>query len=548
MKENEMVSLKYLADNYFDKYKVYIPLLQRNYKWSEETAAILAQNLWEAYVSNSEEIYTIGMLTFHHSEEADTSMQLVDGQQRIVTLTLLLKYLDPKQEYFNFEFERDSELEEFKKRKYFIKNNLDNNENTCLYTDLYRFKKNYGAIKLPLTTIDVEQINIDLIKHNITDQSIKDMNDEEISTLITKCNLGEEENGIEKIIEAIKMKSDNRSLVLKSWLLSKRISSFIGIKENISCIEIFNIINEIKRPEIIDKETLKNKEEIKKREKELECYVCLIRSKIIESKKITLKPSLYSQNYLNYILNKVEILLHITKSEPIDEFLNINKNKTRFVISDHIKANLIIDTKSDNSQVREDIVNLFNDFSRYFFSNENKDIWDLIGQGYSLEVDENRLKVLFCDRYYKNNKKGYIYNLEYEKLIYYRDIVETLKQDIIQMNYWSAYNGFNCLHQLNKINFFEVYGAKYDETILKRSLEEITFQYIIRDNDYSKLNYFLESQMYAREKSSKVYSGFPECSGHLEGEWVNTIGNIEQIEEFKRLYNNYVLKRKEEIK
>ena len=67
-----MVSFNYLIENCFNKYNVYIPLIQRNYKWNSETAAKLASDLWNAY-KNNQSTYTIGMITFYYEETYNPS-------------------------------------------------------------------------------------------------------------------------------------------------------------------------------------------------------------------------------------------------------------------------------------------------------------------------------------------------------------------------------------------------------------------------------------------------------------------------------------------
>ncbi|UJF33742.1 DUF262 domain-containing protein [Paenibacillus hexagrammi] len=104
MGNNQMVSFDYIINAYLKEYDIYIPLIQRNYKWDSGTASKLAADLWKAYL-NKQETYTAGMITLHN--ELNGKMQLIDGQQRIITLYMLLKYLKPHDEYFSFRMERD---------------------------------------------------------------------------------------------------------------------------------------------------------------------------------------------------------------------------------------------------------------------------------------------------------------------------------------------------------------------------------------------------------------------------------------------------------
>ncbi|MGN9163007.1 DUF262 domain-containing protein [Clostridium sulfidigenes] len=542
MKENEMIPLECLINNYFNKREVYIPLLQRNYKWSEEAAATLSQDLWDAYNNDKDKIYTIGMITVYDEGMDSQKVQLVDGQQRIVTLTLLLKYLDNKKQYFKFKFERDEDLEEDEKREYFIENNLKKEcDERYLYTDTIRFKKNYNAVLLPLTTVDVDRINSEVNKHNFT--AIKD---HKIIEFIKAFKLERLEDEIRDILNNVKerQKPEQINKIYKMLLLSERIYGFIGISKNIEYTKIFEILNSISHESAFyNKNILHTPKEKKERDIILRRYVYRVRERLLEIKNIYVDADEKVQDYIKYILHNVEILFHITRSKPIDEFLNINKNKTRFVISDFIKTNLIIDTKN-NLEERNNILNLFKVLAAYLYKVENNKIWNLIRKGYFLEEDENRLKVLFCDRYYQNNKKGYIYEFEYTKLLKYNLVLDRLFYDIQDLGYWNAYNSFNCLHQLKGKRFFEIFGLGYNKDSVDKDLEETIFDSILEDNNFLNLNYFLESQLCNDEIVENSYSDLP---SELEKGWGHIMKDNSVREEFEEIFNVYLTKRKNTV-
>ena len=86
MENNKMISFGNLVEKCFNEYDVYIPLLQRNYKWEKETAKKLAEDLYRAYKENKTK-YTAGMITLY--EEEDKKMQRIDVQQRMITLFII---------------------------------------------------------------------------------------------------------------------------------------------------------------------------------------------------------------------------------------------------------------------------------------------------------------------------------------------------------------------------------------------------------------------------------------------------------------------------
>ena len=186
------------------------------------------------------------MITLY--KENENKMQLIDGQQRTITLFMLLKILEPKENYFQFKFERDDGIKEDNyKREYYLSNIGEFSQKEDIYTDIRRFNDNYREMKKEMETED-------------------------------------------------------------------------------------------------------------RKEK----YTC----------------------FREYILNNLYFLIHISEVEPFDEFINLNKNKTRFVISDRIKANLIID--SNTNEKRDNILSLFKKLSGLLFLNSDKNdsVWNLISQGY----------------------------------------------------------------------------------------------------------------------------------------------------------------------
>lgn len=83
-------------------YNLNIPQYQRPYKWSNQNMQDLLSDIINA-ISDSERYrgnfkYRIGTIILHESETDKGVLEIVDGQQRIISLTLLRKYLDPNLE------------------------------------------------------------------------------------------------------------------------------------------------------------------------------------------------------------------------------------------------------------------------------------------------------------------------------------------------------------------------------------------------------------------------------------------------------------------
>lgn len=84
IKNPDIVSIKEVINSNMD-----IPIYQRPYRWQESTALVLFNDIIEAYEKNISE-YRIGTIILH---EEGKSFWIVDGQQRMTTLTLLLRAL-----------------------------------------------------------------------------------------------------------------------------------------------------------------------------------------------------------------------------------------------------------------------------------------------------------------------------------------------------------------------------------------------------------------------------------------------------------------------
>ena len=63
-----------------------IPEYQRPYKWTARNAGQLYEDIFDAY-TNNKEVYRVGTLILHHDGD---KYDIVDGQQRVITFSLLL--------------------------------------------------------------------------------------------------------------------------------------------------------------------------------------------------------------------------------------------------------------------------------------------------------------------------------------------------------------------------------------------------------------------------------------------------------------------------
>jgi len=64
----------------------YVPPYQRDYSWKEEQL----QDFWKDLCSIKDNIYYFGSMLFKTSPENKKRIEIIDGQQRLTTITILL--------------------------------------------------------------------------------------------------------------------------------------------------------------------------------------------------------------------------------------------------------------------------------------------------------------------------------------------------------------------------------------------------------------------------------------------------------------------------
>ncbi len=69
-----------------------VPIYQRNFAWEKDEITTLIQDIYDAWRKDSESVYYIGTLVSFH--KGDNVFEIIDGQQRLTTLTLIQDALD----------------------------------------------------------------------------------------------------------------------------------------------------------------------------------------------------------------------------------------------------------------------------------------------------------------------------------------------------------------------------------------------------------------------------------------------------------------------
>jgi len=91
MKLELLTNQKYLIEILAGKEQYIIPAYQRAYSWEEEQCRQLFEDLEYAFKTDPEEGYFLGSIVV--SQNSKNVQEVIDGQQRLITLTLLIKTL-----------------------------------------------------------------------------------------------------------------------------------------------------------------------------------------------------------------------------------------------------------------------------------------------------------------------------------------------------------------------------------------------------------------------------------------------------------------------
>ncbi len=120
-------------------YQFYMPSYQRAYRWGEDEVNALLNDILDFAIKekSEEEFYCLQPVVVQEYEEG---YKVIDGQQRLTTLFLIVKFLDKGRNLFSLTYETRKNSWEFLQ-------NIDNRENSGDNIDFYHFSKAHKTIK-----------------------------------------------------------------------------------------------------------------------------------------------------------------------------------------------------------------------------------------------------------------------------------------------------------------------------------------------------------------------------------------------------------------
>ncbi|WP_104640246.1 DUF262 domain-containing protein [Helicobacter suis] len=182
-----------------------IPAYQRGYRWREKEVKTLLEDITDFIEEKADEVdkyYSLQPLVVKKNEKE--VWNVIDGQQRLTTLFLIIKYLDDDDtDLFKIEYETREESFEFLQN---IKEKSQQDED--LNIDFYHFKEAYKSIK------------------NFFEGKLDEQKKEFSTTLLDKCKVLWHESQDEEIEVFVRLNSGKIPLLeaenIKALFLAKR--------------------------------------------------------------------------------------------------------------------------------------------------------------------------------------------------------------------------------------------------------------------------------------------------------------------------------------
>lgn len=138
--ENEFIEIEKLENKDF-----FIPSYQRGYRWGEREIKELLEDINDFMVKKNEDkkendFYCLQPIVVKEDKKDKSKYRVIDGQQRLTTIFLIIKYLENKN-YFKIEYETR------KKSFEFLAEIKDKYENSTDNIDFHHFSEAYKNIK-----------------------------------------------------------------------------------------------------------------------------------------------------------------------------------------------------------------------------------------------------------------------------------------------------------------------------------------------------------------------------------------------------------------
>jgi len=485
------------------EYDFFIPSYQRGYKWGEVEVKSLLEDIYE-FSQKKEGFYCLQPIVI--KKDGD-KYRVIDGQQRLTTIYIILKYLE---EARNIIFSDTTifslEYETRKNSKNFLENNLHKRDKTN--PDFYYMSEAYHTIKNWFEENKINKADFlnALLKYEVKNN--KDIannvrfiwyelsdNENEIE-VFTRLNIGKIPLSDSELIKAILLQglSDNeKSEIIAEWdyieknLQNDRFFSFLTQKnyKNTRIDFIFELLTRK-----YNKDKFENQFKEKENDKRFSFYVfdSMIKKSIGED-KLKKKQELWGEvkeyfrifeevfnnneyyHYVGYLTNigvDIEEIINLFKTHKKDKFKNLLEEKMKVKINKPFKE---LNYEEDKKRL-DKLLFLFNviitmesGYSRYPFDIHKEKEWSVehIHARNSEDIKESDRKKLLQEQL---------------NSIY---IKKEIKKEIRNL--------FNSNRAINKTEFEEIQEKIYEDfTNEKEDINTIDNLALLSKRDNSSLN------------------------------------------------------------
>lgn len=531
---SEKISVGDFIKNYTreENVKLCIPLIQRNYKWlanvkkengnlyesSERGRRNTAHNLIFEIIDNcrNEKKMTLGIVVLYDYTENDdiTKRFILDGQQRIITLSLIVRYLikeneNLEDEWFDFTFERDFN----NKSRY----NYLFNKKECEAVDVQRMKANYDEIK------------------KVIKEWYSKANDNEKESKLT------ENEYKTKLLSYIK----NNICFIVRKTTTQPLDEFLNVNSHKTPFSICDYVKAILINDILTSDTGRKKEEILELYKKIAGY--LYSQKDGKDNELFKMISKGYTNIESGSVNRMDLIFEdkynpfpkketkkIEQTDVMDIYNEFDEEINRIEYFCNVLKGMEEELYTKDSNNKNHLnSNVFNSFYALYnlFKNEDiknkKDPNQVIRGFFSLFKDEdiknkkdpNQVISEFCWKKYVEEKTGEFKNINafIDSVMHYEIKTDAAPDSKIGVNNKEIFEPVNKL-------FFDIYRNEYIDIIKKG--KEINLK---KENNNKSEEAEKNDSLKKTEKSLELKNGEYSIKQLLGGENVNGSENVNQI-------------------
>ena len=166
--ENEKSIYQLIKEQELTGREFLVPSYQRGYRWQQVNVSDLLNDLWE-FIHSEKKVYSLQPLVVFSAD--DNTYHVVDGQQRLTTISILLGYLKLTQIKISYESRKGQQINQYSE----VNNNIDQYHVNRAYITIQKWfeekhpEEKYNFIRLLTNELDKR---VNFIWYNTTDEEV----------------------------------------------------------------------------------------------------------------------------------------------------------------------------------------------------------------------------------------------------------------------------------------------------------------------------------------------------------------------------------------